>query len=127
MTSEIGELIKKARRSLNAAQLLFSQGDFDFASSRAYYSMFYMAEACLLSKNLSFSKHSGVLSGFSQYFIKTAVFDAKYSFMLRNAYSQRNISDYDAVLYIDEQTANALLEDSRDFIAVTEGYLEALQ
>ena len=40
MTSEISELLTKARRSLDAAKRLSRDGDFDFAVSRAYYAMF---------------------------------------------------------------------------------------
>jgi len=78
MKKEISDLIKKAERSLKAASQLFEEGYLDFAVSRAYYAMFYVAEACLLTKGLSYSKHSGVISGFSQHFIKTNIFDYKF-------------------------------------------------
>jgi uncharacterized protein (UPF0332 family) len=78
MKDEIKEIINKAERSLKSTFILLKGGDYDFAISRAYYSMFYMAEACLLSKGLSFSKYSGVISGFNQHFIKTGTFDYRY-------------------------------------------------
>ena len=53
MKEEITEFIEKAERSLKVAESLFESEDFDFAVSRAYYSMFYMAQACLFTKNLS--------------------------------------------------------------------------
>jgi len=56
MTEEIDKLLRKAKRSLEAAKRLFDEGDYDFSVSRAYYSMFYCAEALLLTKNLSFYK-----------------------------------------------------------------------
>ena len=37
----------KAKRSLKVANKLFESKDYDFAVSRAYYSMFYIAEAFL--------------------------------------------------------------------------------
>lgn len=39
-------------------------GLYDFAVSRAYYAMFYIAEAFLLGQDLSFSSHAGVISAF---------------------------------------------------------------
>jgi uncharacterized protein (UPF0332 family) len=78
MKEKLNLMICKAERSLNAALKLSMEGDYDFAISRAYYAMFYMAEACLLTKNLSFSKHSGVLSAFNQHFIKANIFPPQY-------------------------------------------------
>jgi len=121
---EIEELLHKAKRSILAAEVLFRQGDYDFAASRAYYSMFYLAEACLLSKTLSFSKHSGVISGFNQHFVKTGMFEEKYSAMLRNAFSQRNIGDYGIAQHTDEEAARTVIDDAKEFLAVTEPYLE---
>lgn len=105
MKGEVEEIIRKAERSLNAASALFEGNNFDFAVSRAYYSMFYMAEAVLLTKKLSFSKHAGVISGFNQHFIKTGVFDYKYYEMLRYAFEQRNIGDYMFQTQISKETA----------------------
>ena len=64
MTAELEALIEKGRRSLGAARRLFGEGDYDFAASRAYYAMFYLAEALLLARHLTFSKHSAVIAAF---------------------------------------------------------------
>lgn len=70
---DISELIEKARQSLNAAKDLLKGGYLDFSASLSYYAMFYAAEAVLLKKNLSFSKHKAVVSAFGKEFIKTDV------------------------------------------------------
>ena len=71
MTKEQQFLVQKSQDSLRAAKLLATEGMADFAVSRAYYAMFYIAEAFLLQKNLSFSKHSVVISKFGEYFVRT--------------------------------------------------------
>jgi uncharacterized protein (UPF0332 family) len=43
VTSDQLALLQKASDSLKAAKLLADQGFYDFAASRAYYSMFYIA------------------------------------------------------------------------------------
>ncbi|MEL6882457.1 MAG: HEPN domain-containing protein, partial [Cyanobacteria bacterium J06607_10] len=45
MTSEQQFLLEKAQRSLSAAEQLLQKGFYEFSVSRAYYSMFYVAEA----------------------------------------------------------------------------------
>ena len=66
MTSEQAALIKKAEESLRAARLLAKDTLYDFAVSRAYYAMFYVAQAFLLEEKLAYSKHSAVISAFGQ-------------------------------------------------------------
>ena len=62
MTDEQRELLLKAQQSLEAAKLLLTNNYPDYATSRAYYAMFYIAEAFLEGKGLSFSKHSAVIA-----------------------------------------------------------------
>jgi len=60
LTPEQQALVQKARDSLKAARLLHANGQHGFAASRAYYTMFYLAEALLLREGLAFSKHGAV-------------------------------------------------------------------
>jgi uncharacterized protein (UPF0332 family) len=71
---EIKTLIERAERYLKSAELLVNDGDFESAVSRTYYAMFYTVQALLLTKNLSFSSHKGVITMFGEHFIKTGVF-----------------------------------------------------
>jgi len=50
---EITDLPEKAELSLAAGARLLADGFADFAAGRAYYAMFYAAEALLLSRDLS--------------------------------------------------------------------------
>ena len=75
--SRIQSLIEKARRYLRSTELLIQDGDYDSAVSRAYYAMFYAAEAALLKKEMTFSSHKAVISAFGQYFVKTGIFEKR--------------------------------------------------
>lgn len=66
MTDEQEQLIAKANNSIKTAQILFNEKIYDVSTSRAYYAMFYLVEALLISEGLSFSKHSAVISKFGQ-------------------------------------------------------------
>ena len=61
MNPDILALIDKAKDSFGAAQTLIRDGYFDFAASRAYYAMFYIAEAFLMQLGESYNKHSAVI------------------------------------------------------------------
>jgi uncharacterized protein (UPF0332 family) len=75
-------LIAKAKQTLAAAQLLLTNDFNDSASSRAYYCMFYLAEAVLLEKNLIYSSHSAVISAFGREFIKENILPSELHKML---------------------------------------------
>ena len=60
--NESEALIKRALRYLKSAGILMEDGDFESSVSRTYYAMFYSAQAALLTKQLSFSSHKGVIS-----------------------------------------------------------------
>ena len=48
MKEESGKLIDKAVRAIKAAEILLKAGSVDFAAGRAYYAMFFTAQALLL-------------------------------------------------------------------------------
>ena len=65
LSAQLAQMLQKAHRSLRAAPYNIHEGDYDFASSRAYYAAFYAIEAILITKNLSLSKHAGVIAAFN--------------------------------------------------------------
>lgn len=126
MRDEIKELINKAKRSINVAQKLYQDEEYDFSVSRAYYAMFYMAEAVLLTKDLSFSRHSGVISAFGQYFVKDGIFDEKYQKMLSEASKIRNIGDYDFNEKVSKKECEKEIKEAGEFLKETEKFLTNL-
>jgi len=70
---DISDLIRKAKKSLEAAKYLLEAGYSEFSASRSYYTMFYTIEALLLTQNIAFSKHKAVISAFGKEFVKTSI------------------------------------------------------
>ncbi len=91
---EISNLIERAKKYLESAELLFNSKDYESSVSRVYYSMFYVGEALLLTKELSFSSHKGVITAFGKYFIKTGIFPKNMGRDFNRAFDKRQISDY---------------------------------
>jgi uncharacterized protein (UPF0332 family) len=56
--------------------------------------MFYIAEAFLVGENLSFSKHSAVISKFGELFARTGKIDPKFHRYLIDAEQIRLKGDY---------------------------------
>ncbi|MGE5343173.1 MAG: HEPN domain-containing protein [Candidatus Omnitrophota bacterium] len=121
--SEIKELIEKARQSLEASKLLFDQGFIDFSASRAYYSMFYAVEALLLSRNLSYSKNSAVISAFWKTFVKTGILDAKYHRYILDAFHLRNKDECGAMNVVPKEKAEEIISNTFDLLNVIQSKL----
>ena len=121
--SEVEKLIEKAKQSLKAARQLLHGGYGDFAASRAYYAMFYVAEALLLAVGQSYSKHSAVISAFAREYAKTGAVDAKFHRLLIDAQDLRNIGDYGVGAHVDRVKAEAVCSWAEEFIIAAEEYL----
>jgi hypothetical protein len=121
---EVETLIERAERYLKSAEILVNDGDFESAVSRTYYAMFYSAQAMLLTKNLSFSSHKGVITKFGEHFIKTGVFSKDMGRELNRAFAKRQIGDYTHAFVISEDEANQLLKNGKDFVAEITQYLK---
>ena len=110
---EIKSLIKRAKRYLKSAEILIKEGDYESSVSRTYYAMFYPVQALLLTRNLSFSSHRGVISAFGKYFIKTEIFSKDMGIELNRAFEKRQISDYEYTFVIsEEETVEILMEEN---------------
>jgi uncharacterized protein (UPF0332 family) len=123
MKPEVKELMDKAVRSLKTAENILRDGEVDFAGSRAYYAMFYVAEALLLERNLSFSSHSAVTSNFGKEFARTGTLNPKFHNYLIKSQDRRNIGDYAIGIHLTENEVREMLVWAKEFIKVAENYL----
>jgi uncharacterized protein (UPF0332 family) len=124
VTPEQEGLLHKASRNIRSAKLLLADGDYDTAVSRAYYAMFYVAEALLLSKGLAYSKHSAVIAAFGREFARTGAMPLEFHAQLRAASEARNISDYQLASQVTEEEANRQISRAEKMLAVAGDFLK---
>ncbi len=116
-------LLTKAGESLRAASLLVANALPDFAASRAYYTMFYVAEAFLLGEGLSFSSHAAVISAFGRDFARTGRVPVEFHRYLISAQNLRNQGDYDIDSAITETDVNQLIGHAEEFLELAQRLL----
>lgn len=66
----VKEEIKLAFEMFSDAQLMYKEGRLKSAVNRAYYAMFHMTRAVLLSKGTDCQSHAGALNKFGELVIK---------------------------------------------------------
>ena len=120
---EIRLMIGKGRRSLIAAKKLFTEGDYETTSSRAYYAVFHTIQAILLTMDLTYSKHSGVIGGFFKHFIKTGIFPKEFARFIKQLRKDRETGDYEYHSTITREEAERDIQNAEKIIVTLEEYL----
>jgi len=84
--------------------------------NRVYYAMFYAALAMLATRNLSSSKHSGVISLFHREFVRTGLFPRELAKSLNAAFDGRMEGDYGDFAILAKDELALLIDGAREFI-----------
>ena len=125
MMPEQEGLILYARESIGAAKLLNAAPmHAGFAASRAYYGMYYATQAILLEKEMSFRKHSAVISAFGREFAKTGILPAELHGNLIQAEKRRLTGDYDVRNAVTTDEAAESIHVAEEFVTAVEKFLK---
>jgi len=123
VTDRQRRLLDKSRRKVETARRDCGCDAFEDAASRAYYAMFYVAEAFLDTKGLAFSSHRAVIAAFGQHLIKTGTLPAHFHRYLLSGQDLRLRGDYDEVYPVDREEASEQLERAEELLRFAEGFL----
>ncbi len=125
MKESTQQLMLNAEETLNAAEILAKAEYLRDAINRAYYAVFYIAEALLNEKDLRYSKHGTVHGAFAQHYIKTKIFDEKYHKLLTGTFRRRMLGDYDEVAQFKSEEVKETITEAWEFLQVAKSYLAA--
>jgi len=120
--SEKDEYVKyrmaSARQTYEAAKVLASEGFWNSAVNRLYYSAFYAINALLVLNDIQSKSHSGTKSQFSLHFIKTGKFDKKFGLLFSELFDWRQKGDYDNIFDYDMESVEPLFEPVLELIDI---------
>lgn len=111
----IAQYLAYAHQAVDTGRLVIAHQDYIAAVNRAYYAIFYAANALLVTKGLERSKHSGVIAAFRQHFVKTGLVESEFSTFYGEAMEERHAGDY-GLDSLDYDTATRNLEHAERFI-----------
>lgn len=116
--------LERAKEDLDAARLLFDNGNYRVANNRAYYAIFHSLRAVLAFDNFDSKKHSGVISEFRRRYIKEGVFPEKMSQMIGSAFVIRNASDYDDMFIVSKAETQEQIDNAEYVYAEIKKYVD---
>jgi len=93
------------------------------AIGNCYYAIFYAASAVLLSQGIERSKHSGVRSAFSQYFVHKHIFPDAFGKLFETLQEERESADYNMTYDPGEDVAEEWLGQAKYFVQTIRDYL----
>lgn len=126
MKEYAGKLLEKAIDTIEAAEGLTNMGKAEIAAGRAYYAMFYIAEALLYNHfDLKLNQHGQVIAAYGKHFAKTKELDPRYHRWLRDGFEKRILGDYGVDTDIEEHIVIDMIHQAREFLEAAQQYMEA--
>ena len=118
------KLLDKALDAIEAAEALLNIDKAEFAAGRAYYAMFYVAEALLYNEfDIRLNQHGQVIAAYGKNFAKTKALDPKYHRWLRDGFDKRISGDYGVDTGISESIVADMINHARDFLLDAKMYI----
>lgn len=115
---------EKALSNIEIAKELYKTKRYEFALNRAYCSVFDAMRSINALDKFDSSKHSGVISHFNHYYVKTGIFPSSTSEIIRNASMLREKSDYDDFFKADKDETAEIIALVEIFLKNVENYLK---
>lgn len=127
ITPEIQHYLNLADESHEVAKALIDMGHPRFSAAQSYYTIFYLAQAMLLSKGLTYSSHSAVVAAYGKEFAKTGLLDPKFHRYIIQAQKLRQAGHYgDEGEEVTEEQAVESYQWAEEFMKAVKAYLNDL-
>jgi uncharacterized protein (UPF0332 family) len=120
---EVSLYMEHAYEMLEVAAHNIADGFYGSAINRAYYAIFYAANALLATQALARGKHSGVVAAFREHFVKPGLIEIEYSRIYGRVMDDRHASDYEIQFPTDAEVSKRDLTDAQRFVERVERYL----
>lgn len=101
--------------------------DFDLKTSlnRSYYAILYATRALLAADGLDAVSHRGLFIVFNKEYVKTGIFNKRFSEILKEASLIRDKSDYKDFYIVSKDEAKQQIENAEEFLSGVSTYLES--
>lgn len=116
-----------AKHRTEVSKSLLDDGHYQDSINRSYYAIFTAVRALLAEEEIDFKKHSAVISYFRKNYIKTGVFDVKFSDYIGKAFEWRNDCDYEDFFFVSREEAETQYNHAIEFYEAVKNYLENLE
>jgi len=108
--------LEKARNTLSDGKKYINGATLESTVNRIYYAMFYAVNALLITRGLSFSKHSGVLAFFNREIVNKGLIEEQWGEFYSDMFKRRQKGDYQDFVKFEKQDVEEWLRKAEEFI-----------
>lgn len=112
----VTSLLHKAQRYLRSAAVLLEIGDHDSTVSRAYFAMFYAAQALLLRHEVRLAPGQGLRAAFIEHFVRTGQLPERAGTSLEDGYVLMESADFGHRTAVTQPQAERMLAEAEAFV-----------
>ena len=112
--------IEKSHRFMQQADEMMSLGYHDMTVNRYYYACFHIVQALFIHKEIMGHTHSGMITQFSKFFVKTGLVEIEQGSFLARLFQLRQKADYNCAYDITKDEAVSLAQPVHDFVEIIE-------
>ena len=116
--------LERSAEFLEESKMLLQNDSFKGSINRSYYAIFTAVRALLAEEEVDFKKHSAVIGYFRKNYIKTKIFEGKFSDYVGDAFEIRNDCDYEDFFIVSREEAETQYNHAVEFYEVVKKYLE---
>lgn len=124
MDERIDALLRKAQKFLRSAAVLIELEDFDSTASRAYFAMFYAAQAALLQETQALSSKQGIRSSFIDRFVDKGPLPERAGEVLQRASELQEMGDFAYDFAVSASDAEFILSEAEAFVNSLENLIK---
>ena len=117
--------LERATEFLSASKIMLENNCYKDSINRSYYAIFTTIRAILAENEIDFKKHSAVISYFRQHYIKTKIFNVKFSQYVGDAFEIRNNCDYEDFYIASREDAETQYNNAVEFYDAVKNFLES--
>lgn len=115
--------IERAHNTMKEVEFIITGKFWNLAANRLYYSVFYICEALLLSRQISASSHTGVSRMMHLHFIKNGILTEEEGALLGRLFRMRQTGDYDDLWDWTEHDILPLIPESKHLMSKIESLI----
>lgn len=121
LTAYIRYRLEKAQETYRAAEVLYEAKMWNSVINRLYYACYYSVSALLLYNHLSAKTHSGIISSFSENFVRKGIITTEEFHVYSKLLNWRSKGDYSDLFDFTEEDVTPLMKRVKPFIDKIEG------
>jgi uncharacterized protein (UPF0332 family) len=108
--------MKRAKDLLRQAKILLDNNEYDGSINRSYFAIFHAFRALLALVDLDSRRHTGIITYFDQYFVKTGICEKQLSVIAHTAFDSRQVHDYQDFQTVTKEQSAKQVEEANLFI-----------